>query len=400
VFITAYEGDERMLLCHDAGTGKLMWRHSVTKSRAETFNPVNSPTTPTPATDGHNIFVFFPELGLMAVDRNGKELWRTPLGPFTSIQGLAASPVFVEGHLALLVDTPEEAYLSAYDAKSGKQAWRVDRPTGVLGSYATPTLHQAEEGSTQIVVAGAVELTAYRPSNGERLWWVRGVTVFPTAPPFVTGDSVFTVEPADQGWPPFGEVLATLDKDKDGNVAIAEAADDTIWARSLIGIDRNLGNDDGIVTREEYASASSGVIGGGLARTKVDGQGDVSASHVLWRHTKGMPSLAGALLYDNVLYVVRKGIVSTFDPDNGQLLGQKRIMTALGEYYASPVAGDGKIYLVSLEGKVTVLRSGVDWEPISSGDLGEQVIATPAIANGRVYIRTEGMLYGFEDKKP
>ena len=400
LFITAHEGDERMLLCYDAGTGKSLWRQGITKSRSETFSPLNGPTTPTPATDGRNVFVFFPEFGLLAYNRDGKELWRAPLGPFTSIQGLAASPVFVEGHIALLVDTPEEAYLSAFEAETGKQAWRVDRPTGVLGSYTTPTLHKPAGAPTQIVVAGSVELTGYQAGNGERLWWARGVTVFPTAPPFVTGDSVYTVEPAEQVWPPFGEVLAELDADKSGSVAVAEASESTVWARSLIGIDRHIGDGDGIVTREEYASATSGVIGGGLARTKVDGNGDVSTTHVAWRHAKGMPGLTGALLYDNVLYVVRKAIVSAFDPETGKLLKQDRIMTALGEYYASPVAGDGKIYLVSLEGKVTVLRSGVDWEPISSGDLGEQVIATPAIANGRVYIRTEGMLYGFEEKKP
>ena len=92
------------------------------------------------------------------------------------------------------------------------------------------------------------------------------------------GDSVYTVEPAEQSWPPFGEPLAELDKDNSGSITIAEAADNTIWARSLIGIDRNIGNGDNIVTREEYATASSGAIGGGLARTKVDGEGDVSGS--------------------------------------------------------------------------------------------------------------------------
>ena len=181
------------------------------------------------------------------------------------------------------------------------------------------------------------------------------MTIFPTAPPFVIGDSVYTVEPADQGWPPFGEVLAELDSDKDGNVAVAEAADDTIWARSLIGIDRNIGNGDDIVTREEYAKASSDVIGGGLARTRVDGEGDISTSHVVWRHTRGMPSLTGALLYQNVLYVVRNAIVTTFDPGSGELLRRDRIRTALGDYYASPVAGDGKIRGLRLQ-LVTVLR--------------------------------------------
>jgi outer membrane protein assembly factor BamB len=399
LYITAHEGDERMLLCFEAATGKQVWRKSITKSRAETFNSLNGPTTPTPATDGNKFFVFFPEFGLLAYDREGGELWRTPLGPFTSIQGLAASPVYVDGRIALLVDTPEEAYFAAFDAGTGKQIWRADRPTGILGSYTTPTLYRPEGGSTQIIVAGAVELTGYEARTGKRLWWASGIDIFPTAPPFVSGDSVYTVEPADQGWPPFGEPLAQFDPDKDGNIAITDTAGDTVWARSLIGIDKNMGNGDGIVTREEYVEASSGIIGGGLTRTRVDGRGDVSSSHVVWRHTKGMPGLSGALLYENVLYVVKNGIVFMFDPETGKILKRERLMDALGEYYASPVAGDGKVYLVSLEGKVTVLKVGMDWQVLSTGDLGEQVIATPAIADGRVYIRTEGMLYGFEASK-
>ncbi len=394
LFITAHEKDERIALCFDAASGKRIWRKRIAKVRDETFHPRNGPATPTPATDGHNVFVFFPEFGLLAYDRDGSQLWATPLGPFTAIQGLAASPIYVDGKVVLLVDTPEEAYLATFDAKTGRRAWKTDRPTGVLGSYATPTVYAREGQPTQIVVAGAVELTGYAAETGERLWWVHGVTVFPTAPPFVSGDSVYTVEPVERGWPPFSSVLPKLDKDKDGRLAIAEAASDPIWARSLIGIDRNAGNGDGVVTAEEYELAASGIVGGGLTRTRIGGRGDIS-SHVLWRFTKGMPSLAGALLYQDILYVIRSGIVSTFDPATGKLLRQERVKDAAGDYYASPVAGDGKIYLVNLEGRVTVLKAGADWKAISSADLEEQVIATPAISDGHVYIRTEGMLYCF-----
>jgi hypothetical protein len=167
----------------------------------------------------------------------------------------------------------------------------------------------------------------------------------------------------------------------------------------LIGIDKNVGNGDNIVTKDEYARASGGITGGGLTRTRVNGKGDVTESHVVWRHTRGMPSLTGALLYQNVLYVVRNAIVSTFDPETGKLESRQRIMSALGDYYASPVAGDGKIYLVSLEGKVTVLKAGTDWQILSTGDLGERVIATPAITDGRVYVRTETVLYCFGSMK-
>ena len=400
VFLTAHEGEERLTLCLDAATGEEIWRRAITRVRGETFHRLNGPATPTPTTDGHDVFVFFAEFGLVSYDPEGKERWRSPLGPFASVQGLAASPVFVDGRVVLFVDTPEEAYLSAFDADTGQQVWRTPRPTGVLGSYATPTLWVPEAGPTQIVVAGAMELTGYEAQTGRRLWWVHDLTRFPTSPPFVVGDAVYTVEPADAGWPPFAETLAQLDKNSDGEIAVAEAGEDLIWARSLIGIDRNIGNDDGIVSREEYARASDDVVGGGLARTRVDGTGDVSATHVVWRHTRGMPSLGGALLYEGVLYVVRNAIVSAFDPETGALLRRERIRAAIGDYYASPVAGDGKIYLASLDGKVTVLRASADWEVLSTADLGEQLIATPAIADGRVYVRTEETLYCFGDPGP
>jgi outer membrane protein assembly factor BamB len=227
--------------------------------------------------------------GLIKYDRDGKELWRTLLGPFSSVQGLAASPLYVEGKVILLVDTPEEAYLAAFDAETGKQAWKAERPTGVLGSYATPTLFTRDGEPAQVIVAGAMELTGYRAKTGERLWWARGVTAFPTAPPFVAGDSVYTVEPVEAGWPPFNYPLKLFDKNSDGRIEIAEAASDPMWAGSLKGIDKNVGNGDNVVTEDEYSKAATGGNSGGLIRTRVGGKGDVSDSHILWRNTKGAP---------------------------------------------------------------------------------------------------------------
>jgi outer membrane protein assembly factor BamB len=401
LFLTGHEGDQqRLTLCLDAATGREIWRRAVERTREETFNRLNGPTTPSPATDGENVYVFFPEVGLVSYDREGGERWRTPLGPFTSIQGLATSPVHVDGRIVLLVDTPEEAYLSAFDAQTGRPLWRVERPMGMLGSYATPVVWAPEGKGSQIVVAGAVELTGYDAETGRRLWWVNGLTYFPTSSPFLAGDALYTLEPAEGGWPPFDGLLSDFDPDKDGRVSIADASDDTIWARSLIGMDRHVGNGDGIVTREEYALASNSVVGGGLTRVRLGGEGDLSSSAVVWRHTKGMPSLSGALLYRGVLYVIRNAIVSTFDPETGELLRRERVRRAVGDYYASPVAGDGKIYLASLDGKVSVLRAGRDWEVLSVHDLGEQIIATPALADGRVYVRTKSTLHCFGGGSP
>jgi outer membrane protein assembly factor BamB len=199
VWITGHEGDQRIVLCFDAVSGALLWRRSVTKARTEVPNPENGFTTPTPVTGGDSVFVYFPDFGLLAYDLAGKERWRAPLGPFGGVQGMAVSPIYAQGNVVLLIDTPEEAFLAAFDAATGKQAWKVDRPIGFLGSYSTPVLYEPPGGPAQIVVAGAAELTGYQASTGERLWWARGVTNAPAAPPLIAGDSIYTLEPTGNG---------------------------------------------------------------------------------------------------------------------------------------------------------------------------------------------------------
>jgi outer membrane protein assembly factor BamB len=396
VFLTAYEGGERIALCYDAATGQLRWRQSVRAAHRQSFHAMNGPVTPTPATDGQRVFVFLPEVGLLAYSRDGRELWRRPLGPFRSVQGLASSPIVVDDRVVLLIDTPEDAHVAAFDVTGGKPLWKTNRPVGVLGGYTTPTVVSRPGRSSELVVAGAVELTGYDAATGERLWWAPGMSSYPAAPPFVAGGSVYTLEPVGAGWPAWAEPVRLFDRNNDGVLAIEEAAGDASWKGSLHGIDHNAGNRDGVITRAEYEKAvSDGAEHGGLVRTRVGGRGDVRNTHVMWRYGKGLPFLTGALLYEEILYVVRNGSVSTFNASSGQLIGQQRLRDALGEYYASPVAGDGKIYLASLDGKMSVLRAGADWEVLSTSDLGEHIVATPAIAGGRVFVRTETTLYAF-----
>lgn len=400
IYLTGEEGDDRLLLALDAKTGAQIWRKAVPKLRTETPHPLNGNATPTPATDGKMLFVFYPEVGLLGFDMDGKEVWRVPLGPFGAIQGMAVSPVYAEGNVILFVDTAEQASITAYDAKNGKQVWKAERPVGFLGSYATPSLHRAK-GRTQVIVAGAVELSSYDAKTGEKIWWARGVTYAPAALPLIAGDSVYTIEPAEAGGPPFSQMAGPYDKNKDGKVELTEAQGDSlnskIMYRIFSSVDRNIGNKDGVVTEEEFNKAFNPTPQpGGLIRTKLGEKGDVSGTNVVWRHTKGLPYVTAPLLYEGVLYVVRNGgILSTFDPETGKLLNEGRLKDAIGEYYASPVAADGKIYFVNKEGKVTVIKPGAQWEVLASADLKEQVIATPAIVGDRIYVRTEANLYSF-----
>jgi outer membrane protein assembly factor BamB len=124
--------------------------------------------------------------------------------------------------------------------------------------------------------------------------------------------------------------------------------------------------------------------------------GQLAPTAIRWRFQKNLPFVAAPLLYQEVLYLVRDGgIITTIDPSSGTLLKEGRTKEALGQYFASPVAADGKVYLASSEGKLTVLRAGAQWEVLGVSDLGDEISATPALDNGRVYVRTRRALYCF-----
>jgi outer membrane protein assembly factor BamB len=117
---------------------------------------------------------------------------------------------------------------------------------------------------------------------------------------------------------------------------------------------------------------------------------------VLWRYQKSLPDVPSVLLYEGVLYGVKSGgIVTALRPATGEMLKQGRLPEALDGYYASPVAADGKIYMASDAGKISVLAPGADWTVLAVNDFAEPIYATPAIAEGRLYVRTNLALYCF-----
>jgi outer membrane protein assembly factor BamB len=156
-------------------------------------------------------------------------------------------------------------------------------------------------------------------------------------------------------------------------------------------------NNDGFIERVEWDFVRNSTISGhGLTAVRLSGQGDLTSSNVAWRVQKSYPSIPAPLIYRGVMYLMKEGgILSSLDPVSGQVLKQGRTPDALEEYYASPVAADGKIFVVSASGKVTVLKADAQWEILAMNDLDEEVWATPAIAGSNLYIRTRGALYAF-----
>jgi hypothetical protein len=356
----------------------------------------NDGASPTPVSDGKNVFVFFAELGLISYGPDGKERWRVPLGPFNSFYGMAGSPVLAGNTLVMVCDQRTGSYILAVDTRNGKTLWKKERPN--YEAYSTPAVYQPTSGPAQVIVLGSNTVDAYSLDKGERLWWVTKIGGYPKGVPVMGTDLVYVVaEGGDQPFlPPFEESLkADTNKDqklqRDEVKANAEAYEHFGWLDS---------NNDGSIERSEYDFVRDSTTGGhGLTAIRLSGQGDLTSSNVVWRVQKSYPNIPAPLLYNGVMYLMKEGgIVSSLDPANGQVLKQGRTPNALEEYYASPVAADGKIFVVSASGKATVLKAGAQWEILSTNDLGEEVWATPAIAGGNLYVRTRNALYSFGAK--
>ena len=178
IFLTGHAGDKTtyrlLVVCLDRQSGKLLWQREVPRTQPGRIQNVNGPASPSPVTDGTNVYVFFQEFGLLAFDQEGNEKWRLPLGPFNMYYGFGASPILVDDLLILPVDQDQGSYLVAIDKRTGKTKWKVDRP-GVISGYSTPTLYEPKQGPKQLVIPESFQLSAYSVADGSRIWWVRGL---------------------------------------------------------------------------------------------------------------------------------------------------------------------------------------------------------------------------------
>jgi outer membrane protein assembly factor BamB len=397
IFVTATEGDDLITICLSRTTGKVLWRQSVRAARREAQHALNHRAAPTAVTDGKNVFVFFADFGLLAYDLEGKQRWQLPLGPYNSQHGIVASPIYADGKVILVCDTDTDAYIIAVDAGSGKIAWKA--PREVINGYSTPVVYRPADGPTQIIAAGSYQLTAYSVSNGEVVWFVRGLTCQPKSAPTISGNTLYF-----NGWtpgndageqvdlPPFAEVAAAADANHDGKLAQAELPKP--WQPTgtwrAVDLDR-----DGFLDEREWTFfRTRRASRNGLLAVKLGGRGDVTNTHVLWRFEKSLPDVPAPLVYKDVVFLIRSGgIATTLNAQTGKVLKQARLMGALEDYYSSPIIVDDKLYIASEHGKVVVLRATGDWEILAINEFGADIYATPAISEGYMYIRTQNALY-------
>jgi outer membrane protein assembly factor BamB len=397
IFLTASEGNDLITMCLSRTTGQVQWRRSVRAARREAQNARNHRAAPTAVTDGKSVFVFFADFGLVAYDFAGKQRWQLPLGPFNSQHGVAGSPVYADGRVILVCDQDTDAFMIAVDAESGKIAWKT--PREVINGYSTPVIYRPARGPTQVIAPGSYQLTAYSIVDGGTLWFVRGLTCQPKSAPVIEGDIVYF-----NGWtvgndegeqvelPPFAEVIAAADANHDGKLSQAELppAWQPTGAWRAIDLDR-----DGFLNEREWEFfRTRRASRNGLFAVKLGGSGDVTATHVLWRFEKSLPDVPAPLVYKDVIFLIRSGgIATSLDARTGKVLKQARLRGALEDYYSSPIGVDGKVYIASEHGKVVVLSAAGDWEILAINDFDSDIFATPAVSEGRMYIRTQDAIY-------
>ena len=399
IYLTASEPGKLLTLALDEKTGKELWRREILKASFVKPYKANDPASPTPAADADGVVCFFADFGLIAYDPSGKERWKLPLGPFQNFYGMASSPVIAGKMVIQVVDEQRAPYVIALDRKSGAQRWKTPRQAGV--GWSTPVVYHPAKGPAQLIVLGSLRVDGYFLDTGESKWWMRIASSGGLGTPLVKGDTLyFSTLGGGEPWMPTFEARGKpLDKDNDGKLSPAEFAADKEFGDQFGWLDIDT---DGFITEKEWNYGRSMALGeSGVVAFHPDlAQGQIDPLKVKWRFKKNLPFIAAPILYDGVLYMVRDGgIITSLEAATGNQLKAGRNPQALGEYYASVTAADGKLYLANVEGKVSVLRAAGNWEVLATNDIGDEIHATPALSGGRIYLRTRASLYCFASPK-
>jgi outer membrane protein assembly factor BamB len=345
------DGQQRMLFCMDAATGKSLWTHNEPGSKARVHN-LNTLASSTPAADGERVYAMFwdgSSVALAAFDYDGNKQWQQDLGRFRSEHGFGISPVVFDGRVYVNFDqdcvnprtgeplpgAEHGTALLAFDAPTGRLLWRAER-RGYRACYSAPILRDTADGSKEIVAVNMIAATGYNPVTGAVNW----IWTWP--------------------WPEGAEKLRTV-------------ATPVVWKDIVFVQGGNGGGNSDIVA----------VRAGTPDRPP----------ELVWEKRKGSfaycPSM---LLAGDRLFTVhdKTGIAGCYDAATGKEVWTQRLV---GEFRSSPVLIDGKVYLASDRGDVYVFPASGRYELLSRNSLGEGVTASPAVADGRLYIRGKEHLF-------
>jgi outer membrane protein assembly factor BamB len=399
IFLTTFHDGQLEVRCHGAGDGALRWARSLKPERLEEHHRADgSPAASTPVTDGRYVVSYFGSFGLICHDSDGREIWRRPLpvaesgGRF----GTGTSPILIGHRVLVNRDQYQGSSLLCVDIATGRTLWDAPRPEAT-GSWGCP-VHWRHDGGDEVVLAGSTQLKGYDLATGEERWVIAGLTGAICTTP-VIGDGLlffgaWSPGQADAPRQPWAEFLKRNDRNQDGVVELEEI--EVTRRDYLRGMDRNR---DGRFTAEDWELLRRGDARAQnlLIAVKPGGRGDITDTHVVWQYRRALPYVPSPLLYEGRLYFVRDGgQLSCLDPRTGEPHYAQERLGPTGNYYASPVAADGRLYLASLRGRVSVVQTGgAKPQVLHEADFGNRILATPALVGDTLYLRTSTHLFAF-----
>ncbi len=322
-------------LCFEQGDGKVAWRTSLFD--VEKPDPVhwyNSWSTPSPVVESGRLYCDFGTYGTACLDtKQGKVIWKTVL-PLDHQVGPGSSPVLWKNLLVLARDGRDVQYLTALDKHTGKTVWKTDRPpitasSGNLKKSFVTPLLISTDRGVQLISPAAHWVVSYEPGTGKELWRARHGEGFSIG-----------------SCPVFGQGLAIF---------------------------------------------STGCFKPQMCAVRVDGAGDVTPTHFAWKTLKQVPVMSSPVLVgDEVYWVSDEGMISCADVRTGEIHWQERLG---GLHLASPLFAEGKIYVFAQDGRTSVLKAGKQFEKLAENRIDGLLVATPAVVNGNLVLRTDNHLY-------
>jgi outer membrane protein assembly factor BamB len=337
------EQGHRTVECFDADGGDRLWSKRF-DGAPHGKHQHNSYASATPAVDDHAVYVCWAaptEFVVLALDHDGQELWRVDLGPYESGHGFGSSPIVCDDLIIVPNEQSQAGAIVALDRRDGRVRWKAERPGET--TWYTPCLWGPADGRPQIVVISWNTGIAALDSRDGRMAWradvfAKGHVEAAIGSPIVAGDHVLGV----CGW---------------------------------MGV------------RQEVVAVRPGAIGPGDATP-------VAAFTI----DRGAPLVTTPLVKDDLLFLwADNGVVTCADARTGEVHWRQRVG---GNYYASPVWCDGRLVNVSMDGEAVVLSASAEYEELGRSDLGEGSHSTPAIARGRMYLRTFGHLMSLGGAAP